>query len=199
MQIMANLEKVPLERAFRIPKTAFITSTVYMEYWNAVSHFGPAAIYDIFLRLTGRKPRLLNITNRILKTVSVLEYFATRSWEWSMNNTEMLLAELGPKDQQMFNFDVRQLDWVEYFENYVLGVKQYLLKEDMSGIPKAKEHLKKLRNMQYLFNTALVLLTWRLLITRSQIARNAWFFLVNFCYKLLTYLWESCPLRSKQL
>lgn len=198
-QIMVNLEKVPLESAFWVPKTGFATNTVYMEYWNAVSHFGPAAIYDIFLRLTGRKPRFLNITNRILKTVSVLEYFATQSWEWSMNNTEMLLAELGPKDQQMFNFDVRQLDWVEYFENYVLGVKQYLLKEDMSGIPKAKEHLKKLRNMQYLFNTALVLLTWRLLITRSQIARNAWFFLVNFCYKLLTYLWESCPLRSKQL
>lgn len=197
--IMATLEKVPLDRPLRIPKTTFAPTNVYMEYWNAVSHFGPAAIYDLFLRLTGRKPRFLNITNRILKTVSVLEYFATQSWEWSTSNTEMLLAELGPEDQQVFNFDVRKVDWVEYFENYVLGVKQYLLKEDMSRIPKAKEHLKKLRNMQYLLNTALVLLTWRLLITRSQIARNAWFFLVDFCYKLFTYLWNPVHSRSKQL
>lgn len=44
---------------------------------------------------------------------------------------------------QVFNFDVRQLNWLEYIENYVLGIKKYLLKEDMAGIPKAKQHLKR--------------------------------------------------------
>lgn len=44
---------------------------------------------------------------------------------------------------QVFNFDVRQLNWLEYIENYVLGVKKYLLKEDMAGIPEAKQHLKR--------------------------------------------------------
>lgn len=44
---------------------------------------------------------------------------------------------------QVFNFDVRQLNWLEYIENYVLGVKKYLLKEDMAGVPKAKQHLKR--------------------------------------------------------
>lgn len=48
---------------------------------------------------------------------------------------------------QVFNFDVRQLNWLEYIENYVLGLKQYLLIEDMSGIPKAKEHLKKVNTI----------------------------------------------------
>lgn len=95
----------------------------------------------------------------------------------------------------MFNFDVRQLNWLEYIENYVLGVKQYLLKEDISGILKAKEHLKKLQNMQYLFNMALILLTCYLLITRFQVTENIWFFLVKFGYKLFAYLQESCPLK----
>lgn len=44
---------------------------------------------------------------------------------------------------QVFNFDVRQLNWLEYIENYVLGVKKYLLKEDMAGVPEAKQHLKR--------------------------------------------------------
>jgi fatty acyl-CoA reductase len=44
---------------------------------------------------------------------------------------------------QVFNFDVRQLNWLEYIENYVLGVKKYLLKEDLAGIPKAKQHLRR--------------------------------------------------------
>ncbi|KAI2564986.1 fatty acyl-CoA reductase 2 [Homo sapiens] len=85
---------------------------------------------------------------------------------------------MSPEDQRVFNFDVRQLNWLEYIENYVLGVKKYLLKEDMAGIPKAKQRLKRLRNIHYLFNTALFLIAWRLLIARSQMARNVWFFIM---------------------
>lgn len=44
---------------------------------------------------------------------------------------------------QIFNFDVRQLNWLDYIENYVLGIKKYLLKEDMAGVPEAKQHLKR--------------------------------------------------------
>ncbi|XP_049639782.1 fatty acyl-CoA reductase 2-like [Suncus etruscus] len=187
VHVIATLEKVPMEQAFRIPKVSFASSTLSKVFWNAVSHKGPAAIYDLFLWLTGRKPRLLKLMNRHLYALDMIEYFLNQSWEFSMNNTEMLMAELGPEDQQVFNFDVRQLNWQEYFKNYIVGVKKYVLKEDMSGIPKAKEHLKKLQNMQYLFNMALILLTFHLLITHSQVVQNIWFFLVNFGYKLLAY------------
>ncbi|KAJ8786070.1 hypothetical protein J1605_006650 [Eschrichtius robustus] len=78
-------------------------------YWNAVSHRAPAIIYDFYLRLTGRKPRL--------------------------------------------------------------------------------------RNIHYLFNTALFLIAWRLLIARSQVARNVWFFIVSFCYKFLSYFRASSTLK----
>lgn len=44
---------------------------------------------------------------------------------------------------QLYNFDVRQLHWSEYIESYCLGAKKYLLNEDMSGIPAAKQHLRK--------------------------------------------------------
>lgn len=44
---------------------------------------------------------------------------------------------------QVFNFDVRHLNWSQYMENYVLGIKKYLLKEDMAGIPEVKQHLRR--------------------------------------------------------
>uniref|UniRef100_A0A452QPP3 Fatty acyl-CoA reductase n=2 Tax=Ursus TaxID=9639 RepID=A0A452QPP3_URSAM len=142
-QVLATFEKVPLERAFRRPNADFTTNTITSQYWNAVSHRAPAIIYDFYLRLTGRKPRMTKVMNRLLRNVSMLEYFVNRSWEWSTYNTEMLMSELSPEDQRVFNFDVRQLNWLEYIENYVLGVKKYLLKEDMAGIPEAKQHLKR--------------------------------------------------------
>lgn len=44
---------------------------------------------------------------------------------------------------QAFNFDVRQLHWAEYMENYCMGTKKYVLNEEMSGIPAARKHLNK--------------------------------------------------------
>lgn len=195
LQVLATIEKIPFESAFRRPNADFTTNNFTTQYWNAVSHRAPAIIYDFYLRLTGRKPRMLKLMNRLLKTISMLEYFINHSWEWSTNNTEMLLSELSPEDQRVFNFDVRQLNWIEYIENYVLGVKKYLLKEDLAGIPKAKQHLKRLRNIHYLFNTALFLIIWRLLIARSQMARNVWFFIVSFCYKFISYFRASSTLK----
>ncbi|XP_025139227.2 fatty acyl-CoA reductase 2 isoform X3 [Bubalus bubalis] len=194
LQVLATFEKIPFERAFRRPNADFTTNNITTHYWNAVSHRAPAIIYDFYLRLTGRKPRMTKLMNRLLRTLSMLEYFINRSWEWSTYNTEMLMSELSPEDQRVFNFDVRQLNWLEYIENYVLGVKKYLLKEDMAGIPEAKQHLKRLRNIHYLFNTALFLIAWRLLIARSQVARNVWFFIVSFCYKFLSYFRASSTL-----
>lgn len=44
---------------------------------------------------------------------------------------------------QTYNFDVRQLNWPEYIENYCIGTKKYVLNEDMSDIPAARQHLRK--------------------------------------------------------
>nr|XP_058138975.1 fatty acyl-CoA reductase 2 isoform X2 [Dasypus novemcinctus]XP_058138976.1 fatty acyl-CoA reductase 2 isoform X2 [Dasypus novemcinctus] len=194
LQVLASFEKIPYEGAFRRPKADFTSNTFAAHCWNAVSHRAPALAYDLFLRLIGRKPRMTKIMNRLLRTVSMLEYFINRSWDWSTYNTEMLMSEMSPEDQRVFNFDVRKLNWLEYTENYVLGIKKYLLKEDMAGIPEAKQHLKRLRNIQYIFNTALFLIAWRLLIARSQMARNVWFFIVSFCYKFLSYFRASSTL-----
>ncbi|XP_016054584.1 PREDICTED: fatty acyl-CoA reductase 2 [Miniopterus natalensis] len=194
-QILATFEKVPFEKAFRRPHTDLTGNTIVTQYRNAVSHWAPAIIYDFYLWLTGRKPRMTKLINRLLRTISMLEYFINGSWEWSTRNTEMLMSKLSPEDQRVFNFDVRQLNWLEYIENYILGVKKYLLKEDMAGVPGAKQHLKRLRNIHYLFNTALFLLTWRLLLARSQAARNVWFLIVSFCHKFLSYFRASSMLK----
>uniref|UniRef100_A0A8C6QX96 Fatty acyl-CoA reductase n=2 Tax=Nannospalax galili TaxID=1026970 RepID=A0A8C6QX96_NANGA len=199
LKVLAAFEKIPFERAFRRPYVDFTTNNFTTQYWNAVSHWAPAIIYDFYLRLTGRKPRMLKLMNRLLRTISMLEYFINHSWEWSTNNTEMLLSELSPEDQRVILLPLCRPShanhWLEYIENYVLGIKKYLLKEDLAGIPKAKEHLRRLRNIHYLFNTALFLIVWRLLIARSQTARNVWFLIMSFCYKFLSYFRASSALK----
>lgn len=43
----------------------------------------------------------LKLMNRLLNAFDMMEYFLNCSWEFSMNNMEMLMAELGPEDQQV--------------------------------------------------------------------------------------------------
>ncbi|XP_015484547.1 fatty acyl-CoA reductase 1-like [Parus major] len=193
--VMSTFKRNPLEQAFRTPNAHMTSSYLINQYWITVSHKAPAILYDLYMRLTGRKPRMMKIINRLHKSMTLLQYFSTQSWNWSSDNMNMLMSHLNPEDKKLYNFDVRQLHWSEYIESYCIGAKKYLLNEDMAGIPAAKQHLRKLRNIRYAFNTTLLVIIWRIFIARSQMARNIWYFVVSLCYKFLSYFRASSTLR----
>ncbi|XP_039391836.1 fatty acyl-CoA reductase 1 isoform X9 [Mauremys reevesii] len=142
-----------------------------------------------------RYSRMMKTITRLHKAMMLIEYFTSNSWIWNTENVNMLMNQLSPEDKKVFNFDVRQLHWAEYMENYCMGTKKYVLNEEMSGLPAARKHLKKLRNIRYGFNTVLVILIWRIFIARSQMARNIWYFVVSLCYKFLSYFRASSTMR----
>uniref|UniRef100_UPI00398EB732 fatty acyl-CoA reductase 1 isoform X4 n=1 Tax=Pristiophorus japonicus TaxID=55135 RepID=UPI00398EB732 len=193
--VISTFKRNPLDQAFRRPNANITSNYLINQYWIAVSHKAPALLYDLYLRLTGQKPRMMKIFNRLHKSMMLLEYFSSKSWDWSTDNMNMLMSQLSLEDKRGFNFDVRQLHWPEYIENYCIGTKKYVLNEDMSGLPAARQHLKKLRNIRYAFNTILLVFIWRVFIARSQMARNIWYFVVSLCYKFLSYFRASSTIR----
>lgn len=193
--INVSFKMNPLEQALRRPNVNLRSNPLLHQYWIAVSHTIPALLFDTFLRLTGQKPRMMKIITRLHKAMILMEYFTSHSWVWTADNTNMLMNQLSPEDRKVFNFDVRQLHWPEYLESYCMGTKKYVLNEELSGLPAARKHLNKLRNIRYAFNTVLVVLIWRIFIARSQMARNIWYFVVSLCYKFLSYFRASSTLR----
>ncbi|KAK7892045.1 hypothetical protein WMY93_024008 [Mugilogobius chulae] len=185
----------PLEQAFRRPNVNLRSNSFTNQYWTAVSHTLPALLYDCYLKLTGQKPRMMKTISRLHKAMMVLEYFTSHSWVWHTDNLAMLMTHMSPEDKKVFNFDVRQLHWAEYMESYCMGTKKYVLNEELSGLPAARKHLNKLRNIRYTFNTVLVVLIWRIFIARSQMARNIWYFVVSMCFKFLSYFRASSTMR----
>ncbi|XP_023240757.1 putative fatty acyl-CoA reductase CG5065 [Centruroides sculpturatus] len=57
------------------------------------------------------------------------------------DNVEKLFKSMSTQDKQNFNFDISKLSWDKYLENYVLGTRRYVLKEDDSTIPRSKKTL----------------------------------------------------------
>lgn len=185
----------PLEQAFRRPNVNLRSNPFTNQYWAMVSHTIPALLYDAGLWLTGQKPRMMKTITRLHKAMMVLEYFTNHSWVWKTDNVVMLMNQMGAEDKKVFNLDVRQLHWAEYLESYCMGTKRFLLNEELSGLPAARKHLNKLRNIRYTFNTLLVVLFWRVFIARSQMARNIWYFVVSMCFKFLSYFRASSTMR----
>uniref|UniRef100_A0A2K5YI13 Fatty acyl-CoA reductase n=1 Tax=Mandrillus leucophaeus TaxID=9568 RepID=A0A2K5YI13_MANLE len=172
----------PLNQVFRCPSFKFNSNSLSHHYRKGVSHRVSALL-------------MMKTITRLHKAMVFLEYFTSNSWVWNTDNVNMLMNQLNPEDKKTFNIDVRQLHWAEYIENYCLGTKKYVLNEEMSGLPAARKHLNKLRNIRYGFNTILVILIWRIFIARSQMARNIWYFVVSLCYKFLSYFRASSTMR----
>ena len=50
---------------------------------------------------------------------------------------------MSEEDRRIFYFDVRDIDWKEYFFTYVLGARRFILKDDPSTLPIAKDNLNR--------------------------------------------------------
>ncbi|ELW70783.1 Fatty acyl-CoA reductase 1 [Tupaia chinensis] len=79
--VISTFKRNPLEQAFRRPNVNLTSNHLLYHYWIAVSHKAPAFLYDIYLRMTGRSPRLRNIRygfNTIL-VILIWRIFIARS------------------------------------------------------------------------------------------------------------------------
>ncbi|XP_071955375.1 fatty acyl-CoA reductase 1-like [Antedon mediterranea] len=179
--------KTPLEKAFRRPRACFTQSHMAYEYWNTVGTKIPSMMIDFYLWVTGQKPRMMKIYDKMQKAVATLEFFTTNNWEWTNNNSQLLQTLMTEEDKKTFFLDVRPLHWPTYLENYCIGTKKFVLKENLSDLPAARSHIKMLRNIRWTCNTVLAVILWRVLIARSQLARNLWYLVTNLVFKFLRY------------
>ena len=87
-----------------------------MQLWF---HYGPAHFVDLVYRLMGKKPFLVKVSSLMQKSTKALEPFTTNSWTWTHSNMDKLWDQMNDEDKQIFGFDIRKLDWVDYIEVYV--------------------------------------------------------------------------------
>lgn len=183
-----NLMKYPLDNTIRLPNPPFTKSTLWHSLKVVFDQQLPCLLLDLSMYVTGNKAMFTQISNRITKSVSSLEYFTSRGWTFSNKNVFSLYDTLSPSDRKEFNFDVRRLDWHKYMENYCLGLKTYALKEDIDNLHSARHRIKQLQRASFLFNTVLAIVTWRLALKRVKVARTMWIVMLNLASSLFSKL-----------
>jgi alcohol-forming fatty acyl-CoA reductase len=175
-------KRIPYEHAFRRPNLSVTSHSLLHDSYRFVSHLIPAYLADIGLRLIGRQAHIVNHYKNLHRLLLDLELFSIRdeircSYD-SLNALKQLIHETNnPVD---FYVDIRALHWPTYIESYLLGTKRYVLNEDVNCLHGAQRHLNNLRNIRWIFNTILLVLLWRVFISKRPTARNLWYFIMNF-------------------
>ena len=70
--------------------------------------------------------------------MSITSFFALRQFQFVNDNFIPILDQMSAEDRRTFNFDVRQIDWQSYVEDYCLGIRRFILKEADDSIPAAE-------------------------------------------------------------
>lgn len=82
--------------------------------------------------------RLQKIYEKVQKMSNVLNPFLIKEWGFKNTNVQSLWSRLDSQDQEMFPFTMQNFDWHSYMDNYVKGIRIYLLKDDMKTLERSK-------------------------------------------------------------
>lgn len=196
-QVLSFFKRYPMESCFRRPKSNVLTTNGMLhDYWILVSHLIPAYAADLGFILMGKKPRMVRVYNKLHRGMRILEYFTSRQWVWTHKNLDLMKNAMTQKDQKCFYFDPSLIHWPTYTENYCIGTKKFILKEDPENVHAARAHVKMLRNIRYCFNTLCLVLFWRLFIANSTIARNSWSLILGLVYKFVQFFRITSTIKS---
>ena len=75
------------------------------------------------------------------KATSALEYFTNNEWKWSTENVTKLQTKMSDEDLEHFNFKIELLNWSDFLKDYLLGTRQYILKDPLGTMTEARRKL----------------------------------------------------------
>ncbi|XP_017039646.1 fatty acyl-CoA reductase wat [Drosophila ficusphila] len=116
----------PLTNMIWYPFIHCITTPWLYPFAAFFYHTLPAYFIDLALWLSGRKPQLVKVYQKIHTNLKVLGPFACKSWRFDTRNTDYLRQVMSEEDRRIYYFDMMNLNWKEYFLQALRGIRYFL-------------------------------------------------------------------------
>uniref|UniRef100_A0A1A9X2G9 Fatty acyl-CoA reductase n=1 Tax=Glossina brevipalpis TaxID=37001 RepID=A0A1A9X2G9_9MUSC len=185
---LSMVRKHPLESCVWYPSGVLRRNVTLNTIYGIFVHYIPAYLLDVLARLMGKKPFVVKVQQKLYKAVECLNYFAVNQWEFRDDNVHALFHTLSPKDRNNFLFDVTNIDWLKYVEQYVLGLRQFLFKQRPESLPASRRRMTRLYYLHQLSQLVVVMCTWRFLMKRSIRLNALWTAFLQYITKFLRLL-----------
>lgn len=91
---------------------------------------------------------MLRICRKFSKAAKIGEYFALHEWNFHTSSYRGLIDAVGDaEDGSSFPINIGEgsgFDWDTQVRAYMLGIRQYVLKDDLKTLPRARAKLNRL-------------------------------------------------------
>ncbi|KAI5640090.1 male sterility protein domain-containing protein [Phthorimaea operculella] len=163
-QNMSRVHNYPLSSAIWYISLHLTTTPLVYDIYRFFLHLVPAAIMDFLAVCVGKKPKMLKVYKKIHKFSSVLSYFSTNEIKFCNQRTRQLWEKSSDQDKQLFPFSMANLDWSDYFSEYLAGIRRYLFKDGDETLASAKVKWRRLyyvhQIVRFIFYSLVVYALW---------------------------------------
>ncbi|XP_056647090.1 putative fatty acyl-CoA reductase CG5065 [Diorhabda sublineata] len=125
----------------------------------------PSALLDIYLYAVGKKPIMLRISKKFYDALLAGSFSSTREWNFQVCTMKSLIkAVQNAPDGHKFEIDItinNGFQWAKYVETFNLGVRKYILKDDMKSMVEARKKLRRLYWFQKIIEVFTIYITLR--------------------------------------
>ncbi|XP_065352981.1 putative fatty acyl-CoA reductase CG5065 [Cloeon dipterum] len=171
--------KHPLRDTIWYPDGTCSTNWLLNMVGETMMHIIPAYTMDGVSKMCGQKAYMVRTHEKLKKAAECLEYFSTHQWQFTNTNVVALQDRLCIEDRREFSFDVKEIQWQSYIENYVLGIRRFIFKDPPDTLCAARKNLQWLYLLHRCVQVLGVVLAWRLVMLRSSTARSVWLSLLG--------------------
>lgn len=137
--------EIPFQIGLWYPNGEITTSKTKHQINVALFHWLPAYVIDFLMLCLGQKRFMVHVQNKISQGLEVLQFFTMRNWLFASQKFKDLNKTLSKDEYKMFFIDTEAVPKEfeeEYLRNCMLGGRQYILKEPISTIPRARIQMK---------------------------------------------------------
>lgn len=156
--------ELPISKMIWFPFMITVSKKWLYDILTFFYHIIPGFIIDLLLTLKGKKKRMMKLYRSIHKLTGVMEYFIVTEFTFTMDNTKSLWNSLSTRDKDIFNFDIRSINWKEYIQFSLTGMRIYLGREGPETIPRARLLYKRFKILHQLLQAVgiglLISLVW---------------------------------------
>lgn len=165
--------KHPTKYAMLYPSFSYRTNYPMHKLIEIFLHLLPAYIFDIILRLQGKKPIMMKIARKFQKAGETGTFFSTHEFIFENTNLRQLVSEVKTmKDGNEFYCDMSNIDWESYLENYMLGIRQYVLKDGLESLPSARKKIAKLYWMKRILQIGFLFFLYHFMTQNVSLLHN---------------------------
>jgi len=183
-----SLVRYPMNNAAWYPGGSFKDTHLANVVCKQIFQTWPAHVLDTGSWLLGNKPVMVKINNKINKAAGALEYFTTNEWRWSNKNLIGLQEEMTQEDREKFNFDMRNVHWPLFLDNFIQGTRKYVLKEDVSSLITARKHITKLYWGEKMVQMLMFIMFMKVMLGRSKMASKVFGHVLNLLLRVARLL-----------